>query len=109
MAKYLLVETRDPFDSADVADVFDLAKGLAAGSEDTAVFLVQNGVLGTRRASTAAAALRDLTSSMTVLADEFSLRERGIGTDELVEGVSPADIDRLVELLLDDDRKVIWH
>ncbi|MGH9188099.1 MAG: DsrE family protein [Acidimicrobiales bacterium] len=109
MTKYLWIETRDPFDSADVADAFELVRGLADESDDTAVYLVQNGVLTTRRVSTAAPTLAELAQRTTVLADEFSLRERGITTDEVVEGVTLAGVDRLVELLLDDDRKVIWH
>jgi len=109
VTKYLWIETRDPFDSADVADAYVLAGGLADESEDTTVFLLQNGVLTTRRASTAASMLTALSGRTTVLADEFSLRERGITADELVDGVTPSGVDRLVELLLDDDRKVIWH
>jgi hypothetical protein len=44
-----------------------------------------------------------------VLADEFSLRERGIRGDELAAGVRPAGIDTLVDLVVDEGRKVIWH
>src|SRR5205085_2530087 len=44
MAKYLVVETRDPFDSNDVDDIYELATGLADDdSNDVTVFLVQNG------------------------------------------------------------------
>jgi hypothetical protein len=37
------------------------------------------------------------------------LRERGIGADELADGVSPASIDVLVDLVVEDGGKVIWH
>jgi sulfur relay (sulfurtransferase) complex TusBCD TusD component (DsrE family) len=109
MAKYLLVEARDPFDSADVSRFYDLAVGMAEQAEDVTVFLVQNGVLPTRRNSVAAAQVKKLATKTTVLADEFSLRERGISTDDLADGVEVSTIDGLVDLLAEDGRKVLWH
>lgn len=109
MAKYLLVEARDPFDSADVSRFYDLAGGMADQAENVTVFLVQNGVLPTRRNSAAAAHVTKLASKATVLADGFSLRERGIGTGDLADGVEVSTIDRLVDLLAEDGRKVLWH
>src|SRR5439155_22815731 len=75
MAKYLVVETRDPFDSNDVDDVYDLATGLADDSNDVTVFLVQNGVLPVRKKSAAAKRVAQLAKKVTVLTDDFSLRE----------------------------------
>jgi len=43
-----------------------------------------------------------------VLADEFSLRERGIKPDALREGVRSAPLDVLVDQLA-DGRKTMWH
>jgi sulfur relay (sulfurtransferase) complex TusBCD TusD component (DsrE family) len=94
MASYLLIETRDPFDSADTRHSYELARGLAEQNSPVTVFLAQNGVLVART---------------TVLADDFSLRERGIGHDELADGVQPAGVDRLVELLMSEDCRGIWH
>lgn len=108
MGSYLLIETRDPFDSNDVRNTYDLARGLAT-QNDVTVFLVQNGVLPARQASAAASQISDLASSTTVLADDFSLRERGIGADELAQGVTPSPIDALVDLAAENGRKVIWH
>jgi sulfur relay protein TusB/DsrH len=109
MAKYLLVEARDPFDSADVNRFYDLASGIADQADDVTVFLVQNGVLPTRRNSSAAARVKKLATKATVLADGFSLRERGIADDDLAEGVQVSDIDQLVDLMAEDGRKVLWH
>jgi sulfur relay (sulfurtransferase) complex TusBCD TusD component (DsrE family) len=109
MGSYVVVETRDPFDSADVDDLYDLAEGLADEANDVTVFLVQNAVLPVRAASTAGHRLAELSAKTTVLADEFSLRERGIRGDELAAGVRPAGIDTLVDLVVDEGRKVIWH
>ena len=44
MAKYLLIESRDPFDSNDTAFCGDLARQLNAAKNEVTVFLVQNGV-----------------------------------------------------------------
>ena len=109
MGKYLLIETRDPFDSGDVRKSYDLARGLADDNNDVTVFLVQNGVLPTRKASAAADTVAELASKTKVLADDFSLRERGIQKGELVKGVKPTSIDDLVDLVAEDGRKVIWH
>ena len=110
MAKYLVVETRDPFDSSDVDDVYDLAAGLADDdSNDVTVFLVRNGVLPVRKKSAAAERVAQLAKTVTVLTDAFSLRERGIEVDEVVDGVQSADIDTLVDLIAEEGRRVIWH
>jgi hypothetical protein len=42
-----------------------------------------------------------------VLADDFSLRERGIAPEGLVSGVSSAPLDVVVDQLA-DGRKAIW-
>ena len=109
MPSYLLVEARDPFDSADVDDFWDLARGLADHGDDVTVYLVQNGVLPARAASSAAGRLSELAGTATVLADDFSLRERGIATSDLAAGVSVSDIDSFVDRLMADGTKVIWH
>src|SRR5271169_5517961 len=48
MPKYLLIESRDPFDSNDTGFCADLAAQLAAAKNEVTVFLVQNGVLPAR-------------------------------------------------------------
>jgi hypothetical protein len=106
--RYVLIETQAPFDSADVDATYDLAKGLGDVA-DVSVFLAGNGVLATRKSSVAATRLTDLATSTTVWADDFSLRERGIRRDELVAGVVPAPMDRLVELVTAPGTKAIWH
>ena len=78
MSKYLLIESRDPFDSNDTRFYCDLARQLVAANNEVTVFLVQNGVLPAR----AGARSGDLASlagaGVGVLADSFSLKERGI-------------------------------
>jgi intracellular sulfur oxidation DsrE/DsrF family protein len=105
---YVLIETRDPFDSADVDSVFELAGRLGAHA-DVSVYLVENGVLPLRAASSGAPAVTALAQRVTVLADDFSLRQRAIEPDDLVPGVAPASIDRLVELITTTGCKAMWH
>ena len=108
MAKYLMIESRDPFETNDVGYFYDLAGGLAKEGNQVTLFLVQNGVLPARR-SMRSTALADLAKAgVEVLADEFSLRERGISTARLAGGVRPAPLDVVVDQLA-EGRKALWH
>jgi len=108
MAKYLIVESRDPFDYKDVEANYELAQGLASEGNDVTLFLVQNGVLPARK-SPAANALENLAKAgVTVLADEFSLRERAITSDRLTSAVSASPLDVVVDELA-DGTKTFWH
>jgi hypothetical protein len=107
MDKYLLIESRDPFEAKDVLFSYDLAASLAAQGEVT-LFLVQNGVLPARRCAESRP-LTDLARlGVRVLADEFSLRERGIPLDRIAEGVRPAPLDVVIDQLA-EGRKALWH
>ena len=106
MAQYLLIESRDPFESNDVGYYYELAKGLVEAGNQVTLFLTQNGVLSARP-STHSAALGALArSGVTVLADDFSLQERGIA--KLSEGVAAAPIDVVVDHLA-AGHKTLWH
>ena len=108
MAKYLLIESRDPFDSNDAQHFYDVATGLAKEGNEVTLFLVQNGVLPARRSSKSAALTAVAKSGVQVLADDFSLRERGIAQPALAEGVRPAPIDVVADQL-EEGRKALWH
>jgi predicted peroxiredoxin len=108
MAKYLLIESRDPFESNDAAQWTQLAKGLAGEGNEVTLFLVQNGVLGARRSARSAALEEAAESGVQVLADEFSLRERGIAVDRLARGVKPSPLDVVIDQL-SEGRKALWH
>jgi predicted peroxiredoxin len=43
-----------------------------------------------------------------VLADEFSLRERGIAVDRLAQGIKAAPLSTVIDHLA-EGRKTIWH
>ena len=108
LAKYLLIESRDPFDSNDTRFCGDLARQLAAAKNEVTLFLVQNGVLPVRPGPRSV----DLTSlagaGVRVLADSFSLKERGIDENRLASGVAVAPLDVVLDALA-EGAKVIWH
>jgi sulfur relay (sulfurtransferase) complex TusBCD TusD component (DsrE family) len=108
MSGYLLIESRDPFDSADVGNYFDLAMGLAKEGHAVTVFLIQNGVLPARHGTKSGPLSLLAMDGVEVLADEFSLRERGISANRLVPGVTAAPLDVVVDHLADGN-KVLWH
>ena len=107
--RYVFIESRDPFESSDTGFVADTARALAQRGRPVTVFLVQNGVLATRTRARGTR-LGGLTASgVEVLADDFSLRERGIEAGELAPGVRETSIDALVDLLTRPGTKAVWH
>ena len=107
MAEYVLIESRDPFESNDVGYYYDLARGLVESGNQVTLFLAQNGVLAARPASLSALGLSALArSGVTVLADDFSLQERGIA--KLAEGITAASIEVVVDHLAAGHR-TLWH
>jgi intracellular sulfur oxidation DsrE/DsrF family protein len=107
MADYLLIESRDPFESNDITQLYGLAENLAKTGSKVTLFLVQNGVFPVRQSGQSAALSAVAASGVEVLADDFSLRERGISLDGLVPGVSAAPLDVVVDQLI-EGRKAIW-
>jgi sulfur relay (sulfurtransferase) complex TusBCD TusD component (DsrE family) len=106
MSNYLLIESRDPFDSNDVQHITALAASLKRNGDAVTLFLVQNGVLAARKSPAAAALTALAQQGVTVLADEFALKERGItGT---ADGIKPAKLDVIVDRLEAGD-KAMWH
>jgi len=108
MGKYLLIESRDIFESKDVQYVYDLASNLAEQGNEVTIFLVQNGVLSARSGPSTQVVATLAQTKVTVLADDFSLRQRGIQTSNLVQGISPAKLDIVIDKLA-DGCKVMWH
>ena len=105
MPSYLFIESRDPFETRDVEEGYRLLTELAAQR-----IPVQNGVLVARQGARAEqfAALA-ANPRVKVLADTFALQERGIPTNALLSGVQASDMDTLVDLLMVDGQKAIWH
>lgn len=108
MAKYLLIESRDPFESPDTANFAQLAEDLAKDGHVVIFFLVQNGVLPARHGARSGTLASLAGKGIEVLADEFSLQERGIGSIRLIPGVKPTTIDIVIDHLV-DGAKALWH
>src|SRR5436189_4541020 len=96
VSNYVFIESRDPFDSADTSFLADTAASLKKRGNDVTVFLLQNAVLATRKQARESQLPQLYESGITVLADDFSLRERGIQADECQTYVKIAAIDQLV-------------
>jgi hypothetical protein len=107
--RYVFIESRDPFDSPDTGFVADTAAALAARGRAVTVYLVQNGVLATRAGARGSQVPRLAGTGVRVLADDFSLVERGIDPAELPAGVAAAPIGALVDLVVQPDTKALWH
>jgi sulfur relay (sulfurtransferase) complex TusBCD TusD component (DsrE family) len=108
MSKYLLIESRDPFESQDSRAFYDLAASLARDANEVTLFLVQNGVLGARAGEHARWYVELGKAGVEVLADDFSLRERGIQDARLAPGVKASSLDVVVDQL-GEGRKTLWH
>jgi predicted peroxiredoxin len=109
MATYVLIESRDPFESRDTQFVAETATALKQRGNEVTVFLVQNGVLAARANARGSHAPQLAEAGVRLLADDFSLRERGIQAAELGSGVEESNTDALVDLLVQENTKAIWH
>jgi hypothetical protein len=107
VAQYLLIESSSPWGPGPTADFYRLARDLALQGHDVTLYLVQNGVLAAR-VGAREAGLADVAARVRILADDFSLRERGISAADLRPPVRPAPIETVADLLADGVRAV-WH
>src|SRR5437879_6433101 len=96
MSKYVLIESRDPFECKSAEEHYGLATALAEAGDEVTLVLVQNGVLPARPG--VKTPLEALTKAgVTVLADELSLRQRGLAPSQLAAGVQPASLEVVVD------------
>ena len=108
MPKYVFIESRDPYESGDCARFAEMIEGIQRRGHEAILFLVQNGVMGARRGSTAHGLLAGLArNKVRILADSFSLRERGIG--DVANEVTSSGMTYLVDLILEPGVKAVWH
>ncbi len=109
MSRYLLIETKSPLEGGDYA--FDLGRQLRELHHDVTVYLLQDGVFTARRRLKAGEQLLQEAErhGVRVLADAVSARQRGLTGDRLAKAVAVADMDELVDLLMERSDKAIWH
>jgi sulfur relay (sulfurtransferase) complex TusBCD TusD component (DsrE family) len=106
---YLLIETKHPLDGG--AWAFDLGKQLRAEHHDVTIFLLQDGVFAGRRGFPKATRLRKEAKAggLALLADDLSLRERGLVGKRLADGITVRGMADLADLLMARTDKAIWH
>lgn len=109
MTHYVFIESRDPFESRDTRFVEETATDLEQRGHEVTVFLLQNGVLASRQNASNSTLVRLAQAGVKILADDFSLLERGIVSAELVPGIQTSTIETLVDSLIQKDTKAIWH
>ena len=107
MSRYVFIESRDPFESRDTRFIEETAVGVKERGHEVTVFLVQNGVFAARTSARRLSGLTD--AGVTVLADDVSLSERGIKPDELAPGIQKAGIEALVDAIVQENTKALWH
>jgi intracellular sulfur oxidation DsrE/DsrF family protein len=107
--RYVFIETRDPFQTSGDGFVAETATALRRRGQAVAVFLVQNGVLAARAGARGSALGALAAAGVDVLADDFSLRERGIDARDMAAGVRESPIGALVVLIAQPNTKAVWH
>ena len=108
MGKYVLIQSKSPWESGDVGHFYGLARELGKTGSEVTFYLVQNGVMAARTGARDAAFDQLLAERVRVVADDFSLRERAIDRSALKQGVKPGPIDEVVDLLA-AGAKALWH
>ncbi|MDJ0726663.1 MAG: DsrE family protein [Prochloraceae cyanobacterium] len=105
MKKYFLIESRNPWDSQQVDRNYQIAADLAKAGNEVTLFMVENAVLATR----SSAKTNGLTNlkQVKLLADDFSLKERGIMPSEIFAGIEVASINAVVDAMA-NKQKMIW-
>jgi sulfur relay (sulfurtransferase) complex TusBCD TusD component (DsrE family) len=105
MSQYFLIESKSPFESTEVIHDYQLASDLAKSGHEVTLFLVENGVLATR--STIIPPELANLNLVKVLADRFSLEERGIEYSEVNSGIEVSSIS-LVADAMGQGQKTLW-
>ena len=107
MTRYVFIQSRDPFEAREPQFLEETAIAVKERGHEVTVFLVQNGVLAARQSTHR---LERLTQAgVTLLADDLSLRERGIMKEELAPSVQESGIGILVDIIVEENTKAIWH
>ena len=109
MPQYLLVESKNPLDGGQYS--FELAKQLRALNHNVTIYLIQDAVFAARKRFPAGEKLlaEAKGQDLILLADEISLRQRGVTKERLSEVVRVSNMGELVDLLMEKSDKAIWH
>jgi hypothetical protein len=108
MAKYLLVASRDPFETDDVRHFYELPASLARAANRVTLYLTGGAVLAARAGQHTFWLAALIRIGVEILADARALQERGIPLDALSPAVTPAAADSAVDRLA-EGRTTLWH
>jgi len=106
MTGYLLIESRDPFESKGFIQRCEMALTLLGESAGVTLLLVENAVLGARAGSKAPGLDKLAKAGVRLLADDFALRERGI--TQLAPNIAPVGLDTVIGEL-EGGAKTLWN
>ena len=109
MSKYLLIETKGPQDGGSYT--FELGKQLKELRHDVTIYLLQDAVFAARRTYKAGEQLIQEAerNGLRILADAVSARQRGLVGDRVAKAVGVTEMGELVDLLMGQADKAIWH
>ncbi len=109
MEQYLLIESRDHFESNAVNYFYDLSMDLKKQKNDVKLFFLQNAVFSLRKNLPNSEKISNIISlDIPIFVDKFSLNERGIFQENLRYGVVISSLEIIIEYML-NHAKVIWH
>ena len=97
MKELLIVETRDAAEHRGPERDSELAAGMRQAAVPTTIFLTENGVFAARRGHKMLDSA--MAAGVAVVADSFALNERGIGPEELRDGIDVSDVGLVVDRL----------
>lgn len=107
MTSFFFIESRDPFTDQRVLTQFELIAQIANAGHSVTLMFVQNGVTSSLKSAIVKHYNLLNHNNISLLADAFSLQQRGITTDELRTEISVTDMSPPIKALL-DGQKVIW-
>jgi len=108
MASYLFIKSRDPFEIDDSDHYYNSTLALKNRDNEAMLFLVQNGVFLAHQNPRLGKLSHSEAPTGRILADEFSLGERGITADSLLEGLRSSPLDIVIDEMV-ANTKIVWH
>jgi intracellular sulfur oxidation DsrE/DsrF family protein len=105
MAKYVFIESTDPFDVPDIGRIYDVTVWLARSGNAVTVLLIDQAVLAARAGQHTFWFAELQRAGVEVRADATSLRRHAVSPHALAPGVRPSE--ETVESVL-NGRQRLW-
>lgn len=110
MSKFVFIESTDPSVSVKSSKNYDLMEQLLQEGCDVVVYLLENAVFISRQKHKNLCLSNLLKyQSLRVYVDDVSMKERGIRVEEMDDRVGVGEMDSLLDIVMEDERKAIWH